>query len=167
MRVDAVATAAQMVSYAYPSDQDPVGAFSWWLSPCGGDDLNPDELKQAFDVLSSLADGTSSFKQPKNIPRGSGKKGDAANPTDRSKPKAGTGTGPNGTGSGAVQKKKKCRIRPNKSTYILGPAKDTLHYQSCVTDGNGGTTTTRDDHVVTSLVFGPTPTLIEATYSKA
>ncbi|KAH6851101.1 glycoside hydrolase family 18 protein [Chaetomium sp. MPI-CAGE-AT-0009] len=165
--LDAVATAAQMISYAYPPDEDPVGAFSWWLSPCGGDDLVPDELKQVFDVLSSLADGASSFTRPKNIPKGSGRKGDAANPTDRSKPKAGTGTGPNGTGSGAVKKKKKCNVRPQQSTFILGQARNTLRLQSCVPDGSGGATTTKDDHIITSLLFGPTPTTIEAPCSTA
>ncbi|KAK4233824.1 hypothetical protein C8A03DRAFT_47714 [Achaetomium macrosporum] len=165
--LDTVATAAQLLSYAYPPDQDPVGAFSWWLSPCGGDDLVPDEIKQVFDTLSSIADGVSSFEVPKNIPKGSGKKGDAANPTDRSKPKAGTGTGPNGTGNGAVKKKTKCRVPPKQSTIILGEAKNTLRLQSCVTDSNGDASTTKDDHIVTSLTFGPTPTTVEKVCSKA
>ncbi|KAL2130078.1 hypothetical protein VTI74DRAFT_6916 [Chaetomium olivicolor] len=165
--LDAVATAAQLVSYAYPPDQGPIGGFSWWLSPCGGDNLVPDEIKQVFETLSSIADGVSSFKLPKNIRKGSGKKGDPANPTDRSKPKAGTGTGPNGTGSGAVKKKKKCRVPPKQSSIILGAAKNTLRLQSCVTDANGDASTTKDDHVVTSLTFGPTPTTIEKVCSKA
>ncbi|CAI4211293.1 unnamed protein product [Parascedosporium putredinis] len=100
--LDAATTAAQLISYAYPPEQDPVGAFEWWLSPCGGSDFVPDEIKHVFDILSSVANGVSSFQIPKNIRKGSGKKGDAANPTDRSKPKAGTGSGPNGTG-GSVE----------------------------------------------------------------
>ncbi|KAL2134930.1 hypothetical protein VTI74DRAFT_10423 [Chaetomium olivicolor] len=91
-----ITTAAQMLSYAYPPDQDPIGAFEWWLSPCGGTDLVPDEVKRVFEVLSTVVDGVSSFKKPPNIPRGSGRKGDDANPTNRSKPKAGNGSGPNG-----------------------------------------------------------------------
>jgi hypothetical protein len=41
-------TAAQMASYFYPEDEAPDDAFSWWLSPCGGSELVPDEIKKAF-----------------------------------------------------------------------------------------------------------------------
>jgi hypothetical protein len=82
------ATAAQMAAYLYPDEEDPEGAFSWWLSPCGGTQLVPDEIKKIFGILSTVADGVTSFSKPKNIRRGSGKKGDEGNPheSDRSKP---------------------------------------------------------------------------------
>jgi hypothetical protein len=70
------ATAAQMAAYLYPDEEDPEGAFSWWLQPCGGTDLVPEDFKKLFDTLSTLADGVSSFKTPKNLKKGSGKKGD-------------------------------------------------------------------------------------------
>ncbi|EHK96459.1 putative Killer toxin subunits alpha/beta [Glarea lozoyensis 74030] len=92
--LDMATTAAQMAAYAYPEEEDPEGAFSWWLSPCGGTNLVPEELKKAFNILSTVAGGVSNFKVPKNVPKGSGKKGDEANPTDRAKPK------PSGSGSG-------------------------------------------------------------------
>ncbi|KAK4118928.1 carbohydrate-binding module family 24 protein [Parathielavia appendiculata] len=165
--LDTVTTAAQMLSYAYPPDQDPIGAFEWWLSPCGGTDLVPDEVKRVFEVLSTVVDGVSSFKEPPNIQRNSGRKGDDANPTDRSKPKAGNGSGPNGIGSGGIRKRRRCSIRPLQSTIIVGNPDNTLRYQSCTPDGNGGSTTTKTDMVITSLVFGPTPTTIEQVCSKA
>lgn len=39
-----IITAAQMASYIYSEDQDPAGAFEWWLNPCGGTDLVPEEI---------------------------------------------------------------------------------------------------------------------------
>ncbi|KAJ2991695.1 hypothetical protein NUW58_g2206 [Xylaria curta] len=108
-RLYAAMTAAQIAAYAYPPEEYPEDAFSWWLSPCGGADLVPDDIKKAFDILSNVADGVSSFKPPKNIRKGSGKKGDAANPVNLSKPKARTGKGSNSTGSSSSStKKKKC-----------------------------------------------------------
>ncbi|KAK3988304.1 hypothetical protein QBC44DRAFT_371146 [Cladorrhinum sp. PSN332] len=32
---DMITTAAQTASYLYPENQDPAGAFDWWLGPCG------------------------------------------------------------------------------------------------------------------------------------
>ncbi|GAB1317774.1 chitinase [Madurella fahalii] len=69
--LDMLSTAAQMASYIYPEEEDPEGAFSWWLSPCGGTDLVPEDIKQVFGILSSLAEGVSSFRPPKNIDKGS------------------------------------------------------------------------------------------------
>ncbi|RYP13458.1 hypothetical protein DL766_009853 [Monosporascus sp. MC13-8B] len=145
-------TGAQMASYLYPEEEDPEGAFSWWLSPCGGTDLVPEDIKRVFGILNQVADGVSSFTPPKNIPKGSGRKGDEANPIDRSKPKAGTGSGPNGTGG--VTKKKKCRIPKNQETKRMGEARNTLRKQRCVADK-----TQRNDMVITSLVYaaGATP----------
>ncbi|KAI0385605.1 glycoside hydrolase family 18 protein [Hypomontagnella monticulosa] len=155
--LDMVTTAAQVAAYAYPEEEDPEGAFSWWLSPCGGTDLVPDDIKKAFGILSTITDGVSSYKPPKNLKKGSGKKGDAANPKDRSKPKAGTGSGPNGTGNG-VTKKKKCKIPANKSTVRLGQAKNTLREQSCVADK-----TQKSEMIITSVGFGARPTQVTKT----
>jgi len=149
-----------VAAYAYPAEEDPFGAFSWWLSPCGGDDLVPDEIKAAFGVLSNIADGMSSFTKPKNVPKGSGKKGNAANPTDRSKPKAGTGSGVNGQGTAGVQKRKKCTIKPGEDEYILGTYRNTLRTQAYVPDRAGVLTLTRHESIITSLAFGPRPTTI-------
>ncbi|KAI1772844.1 carbohydrate-binding module family 24 protein [Hypoxylon cercidicola] len=158
--MDMATTAAQIAAYAYPEEEDPEGAFSWWLSPCGGTDLVPDDIKRAFDILSSVPDGVSSFKKPK-FDRGSGKKGDPANPVDRSKPKAGTGTGPQGTGSG-VTKQKKCRIPASKSTLRLGQAKNTLREQSCVADK-----TQKSEMIITSIAYGTRTTQVAGTCSQA
>ncbi|KAL6712340.1 hypothetical protein ACN47E_000217 [Coniothyrium glycines] len=150
--LDMAATAAQMASYFYPEEEDPEGAFSWWLSPCGGTDLVPDEIKQIFDILNMIPDGVSSFKKPKDGKgKGSGKKGDDANPTDRSKPKGGTGKGPNGTGGSS--KKKKCNIPAGMDLMRMGEAKNTLRSQSCVADK-----TQKRDMVVTSLRYKTNPT---------
>lgn len=151
---DMVTTAAQMAAYLYPEEEDPEGAFSWWLSPCGGTDLVPDDIKEAFNILSTITDGVSSFKKPKTITKGSGKKGDDANPRAPANPKAGTGSGPNGKGSGTT-KKKKCKIAKGKSTYRLGYGKATLREQSCVADK-----TEKNEMIITSIAFGSKPTQI-------
>ncbi|GIZ37972.1 hypothetical protein CKM354_000139900 [Cercospora kikuchii] len=89
--LDALLTATQMINHVYPKDQYPGEAFDWWLSPCGGDDLIPEDLRSAFDIM-SLVSGGSSFRAPKNIPRGSGRKGDTGNPKDQSTPRPPTTT---------------------------------------------------------------------------
>lgn len=132
-------TAAQMAAYIYPDQEDPEGAFSWWLSPCGGTNLVPDEIKKIFGILSTVAGGISSFKPPKKIGKGSGKKDDDGNPTDQSKPRA---------GGGGTTKKKKCNIKPAESTVRVGEAKNTLRRQSCV-----GDKTQKDELVITSVVY--------------
>lgn len=165
--LDAVTTAAQLLSYAYPPGEDPAGAFEWWLSPCGDTSLVPEEIRRVFDILSTVAGGVSSFREPKNIGKHSSKKGDSTNPTDRSKPKAGNGSGVNGLGNGGgVQKKRKCRVPPAKSTMIQGRLLNTLMSQSCVAAGGGTSTTMKEVKVVTSVVFGPTPTIVELTCKK-
>ena len=68
-------TAAELINYVYPEGEDPAEAFEWWLSPCGGSDIVPDELKQVFDILSLIPTGRSIYRTPKNIKKGSGKKG--------------------------------------------------------------------------------------------
>ncbi|KAI6086086.1 glycoside hydrolase family 18 protein [Hypoxylon rubiginosum] len=158
--LDMVTTAAQVAAYAYPEEEDPEGAFSWWLSPCGNTDLVPDDIKEAFDILSTVADGVSSFKTP-NFRKGSGKKGDTANPIDRSKPKPGTGKGPSGTGNG-VTKTNKCRVPASSSTLRLGQAKNTLREQSCVSDK-----TTKTEMIVTSIAYGAQQTQVAKTCSQS
>ncbi|KAF2972656.1 hypothetical protein GQX73_g874 [Xylaria multiplex] len=160
--LDMAATAAQVASYVYPEEEDPEGAFSWWLSPCGGTAFVPDELKKIFDVLSGVPTGRTSFKTPKKIRKGSGRKGDNGNPTDRSRPRPGSGTGPNG--SGGVSKKKRCRIPAGQSTTRLGRFKNTLRKQDCVSS-----TTRKVDLVITSLEYAAsaTPMAVVKTCSQA
>lgn len=93
------------------------------------------------------------FKEPNNVKPRSGRKGD---PIDRSKPKAGTGSGPNGTGSGGVKKSKKCNVDPAERWRFMGRARNTLRVQSCT--GPPGVAS-MDDMVITSIVFGATPTI--------
>jgi hypothetical protein len=83
--------AAKTIGYFYPEAEDPVGAFDFWLSPCGGSDLVPEELKAGYDILSSVAEGVTGWRTPPKLTKGGGKKGDAGNP-DRGKPLEGTNT---------------------------------------------------------------------------
>jgi hypothetical protein len=146
-------TAAQMANYFYSEDEAPEDAFSWWLSPCGGSELVPEEIKKLFDILNSIPDGISSFKKPRDGKgKGTGKKGDEANPTDRASSKPGTGKGPNGTGGSST--KKKCRIRPGDDLKRMGPAKNTLRSMKCVADK-----TVKEDLIATSLRYKSNPTL--------
>jgi hypothetical protein len=57
-----VTTAARMIASLYPKEEGHEGAFSWWLSPCGDTNLVSEEIKKAFDILSQVANGVSSFK---------------------------------------------------------------------------------------------------------
>ncbi|KAK1486753.1 hypothetical protein CCUS01_15083 [Colletotrichum cuscutae] len=43
-------TAAQLAAYLYPKEEDPEGAFSWWLQPCGGTNLVPEDIKKVYDI---------------------------------------------------------------------------------------------------------------------
>jgi hypothetical protein len=79
--MDAAVTAAKLSSYVYDQSQDPSGAFDFWLSPCGGDSLVPDDIKKAFGILNQVADGASDFKNKvKQVKKATGKKGDKGNP---------------------------------------------------------------------------------------
>jgi hypothetical protein len=153
---DMVTTAAQMASYIYPEEQDPEGAFSWWLSPCGGTDLVPDEVKRVFDILNQVADGVSSFRPPKNIPKGSGKKGDDGNPTDRGKPRPG-GTRPTTTS-------KACRVPPSKQTQRMMEAKNVVRLLECSKDQ-----TITKEMTITSIYYaaGAKPTQISKQCKQA
>ena len=78
MQTDMAATGAQTINYLYDKDNDPLSAFDWWiLKTCGDTSLVPDELKEVFDVLVQVVDGIS-YKEPKKLKKGSGKKGDDA-----------------------------------------------------------------------------------------
>lgn len=153
-------TAAQMAAYLYPEEEDPEGAFSWWLSPCGGTDLVPQDIKKAFEILSTVANGVSSFKPPKRMKRHSRKKGDDGNPIDSSRPRR---PGGGGSGNGVTKPAKKCRVPAGKSTLRLGEASNTLRKQSCV---NGSTR--KENMVITSLAFAPNavPVQFKATCSQ-
>lgn len=154
-------TAAEMVNYVYNKDQDPGGAFEWWLSPCGGSDLVPDEIKNAFDILSAATGGVSSFKEPKNIPKGSGKKGDDANPRSPTAPRKPRPN--NNSNNGGVTKppqKPKCSIKAADATRRMGEARNTLRMQECAKDK-----TVVTELVITSLVYAANalPTQVTAT----
>lgn len=141
-------SAAKSFAYLYPEEEDPAGAFDFWLSPCGNTDLVPDDLKKTFDILSSVADGIGSWKPPKNLKKGSGKTGDERNPINRGKPlgpRPGGGVQKPGSGTGG---KKKCYIAPAQKTIRLGGAKNTLRKQSCVADK-----TVKEEMIITSLVY--------------
>jgi hypothetical protein len=143
--LDMIATAVKIASWVYPEDQNPVGAFEWWLSPCGSTDLVPEDIKRVFDILGAIGDAGTSYKPPKNIPKGSGRKGDPGNPTDRSKPRnPGTGSG-SGTGTGTGTGKK-CKLRANQMYKRLNNA---IVKKSC--DPNDVTKT--EMFVITSVIY--------------
>ncbi|KAH7189643.1 uncharacterized protein B0J16DRAFT_397595 [Fusarium flagelliforme] len=141
------ATAAQILSYIYPEDEKPEDAFAWWLSPCGGTDLVPDEIKQIFDILNSIPSGRTSFKVPTKSKKGSGKKGDEGNlraptrPPKQSKPKKNNG--------GGITKPKRCSVRPAMATKRQGKRLNTLRLRSC--DRNSVTQTR--DLILTSMSY--------------
>jgi hypothetical protein len=145
LSTDMATTAAQMASYIYPEEEDPEGAFNWWLSPCGSTKLVPDEIKEVFGILSQVADGISSFKEPKKLKKGQGKKGDDANPHDQSNPRSTNNNNNSGGGSG----KKKCKIQ-GVTTTRKGPQSNTLRMMSC----NKKDETETSEMIITSLAYG-------------
>ncbi|KAF3802950.1 Killer toxin subunits alpha/beta [Colletotrichum gloeosporioides] len=129
-------------------------------APCGGTDLVPEEIKEIFGILSSVADGVSSFVKPE-ASKGSGQKGDDAKPTDRSKHKVGTGSGPNvmgktQPGSGGIRKK--CNVPKSQSTLRLEAAKNTMRRQSWI-----ASKTQKEELIITSLTYGARATQVQAT----
>ena len=72
--------AAEMASYLYDEDQDPAGAFEWCASPCGRVDLVSEGFRRVFDIINGSPRRSNEYKNPKNLERGSGKKGDSGNP---------------------------------------------------------------------------------------
>jgi hypothetical protein len=117
-------TAAQMAAYLYPEEEDPEGAFSWWLAPCGGTDLVPDEIKKIFSLLTAVSDGISSFVEPKRLSRGSGRRGDNGNPheSDRSNPNPPTAPG---------RRTASCKIPKGFDNRLMGAAKNVWQMQEC------------------------------------
>ena len=55
------------------------------VEPIRGTDLLPDDFKKTFGIL-SVAGGISSFKIPKGITKGGGRRSDKGNLKDRPKP---------------------------------------------------------------------------------
>ncbi|GAB0134799.1 hypothetical protein EsDP_00003155 [Epichloe bromicola] len=76
---NAVTNAVKIIKHVHDDGEDPGGAWQWWLSACGGTNLAPDDLQTAFDIIGQVTD-TGSLQIPKNIKKGSGKKGDKSNP---------------------------------------------------------------------------------------
>ncbi|KAJ4021153.1 hypothetical protein NW752_004160 [Fusarium irregulare] len=150
---DMLLTAAELINYVYPEGEDPAGAFEWWLSPCGGSDLVPDEFKQVFDILSLVPTGRSSYRTPKNIKKGSGKKGDDGNPTNRSAPRPIGGNKPPGGGkpnpTPTPKPKPLCTVPQALATQQTGVPRNTLRFVSC--DKNDNTVTT--DMVITTMTY--------------
>ncbi|KAF6804901.1 hypothetical protein CSOJ01_09863 [Colletotrichum sojae] len=146
--LDALATTAQLFSYLYDKDQDPFGAFKYWLLPCGGSDLVPDEVKKAFEVLNTVTDGIS-FQTPKKIKKYSGKKGDKHNPKDqdrdRGKPGSGSVNGKNGA--------KECKIKATDEIKPLGRAKNVIRIQECVKEK-----TEQHLYTINKVTYAPTAT---------
>ncbi|KAK2007469.1 hypothetical protein LZ32DRAFT_50225 [Colletotrichum eremochloae] len=155
--LDAANTAAQLATYLYPKEEDPEGAFSWWLKPCGGTNLVPEDIKRVFEILSNSPNGRDRFNRQQkspNLQQGSGKKGDGSNPTDRAAPS-----------NNRVQKNtQKCRVPPAKATMRIGAAKNTLRFRKCV---NSETHT--NELIITSLVYeaNAKPTQIARECSQA
>jgi hypothetical protein len=103
--------------------------------------LVPDELKKVFDTLNQVISGIS-YKQPKNLKKGSGKKGHDGNPASKDRkppPKAGV----------QKPKRKKCNVKKSQSTTRLGKAKNTLRIQSC-----SGDVTRATDTIVVEATWG-------------
>lgn len=144
--LDAIATAVQMANYAYNKDQDPQGAFEWWLSPCGGSDLVPEELKKAFDILGQIAEGATSFQKPQKHGKGSGKKGDGSNPPKEDRTTS-RGVGPKKNQPSGGNAKKPCRVPPAKAVKRVI---ERVRFLECV----GGVTKT-EDYIATSALFRP------------
>jgi hypothetical protein len=158
---DMATTAAQMASYLYPESEKPEDAFSWWLSPCGGSDLVSDDIKTVFDTLGNVADGVSSFKPPKTLPKGSGRHGDDGNLTDRGQPSTpgsgrgsngngGNGKGGNGKGGNGKGGETGYKIPASKQKERLPGQQHTYGEQECV---QGKTVMT--EWIITSVTYAP------------
>lgn len=158
-------TAAEMTNWVYSQSEDPAGAFEWWLSPCGGTNLVPDEIKQVFDILSEVPGGRSSFRGLKNIKKGSGKKGDEGNPTDRSAPRpiGGKKKPPAGGNNPkpSPTPKPKCSVPKASQTQQLGILHNTLQLVEC--DSNNKTITTLMVSTTLTYAAKATPTGITKT----
>ncbi|KAK2601575.1 hypothetical protein QQS21_004893 [Conoideocrella luteorostrata] len=150
--LDAVTNAVKLINHVYDNGEDPEGAWQWWLSPCGGTDLVPDDLKTAFDIIGQVTD-MGSLKIPKKLKKGSGKKGDKSNPGT-----GGTRKPSNPPPKQNGNKKKQCNPG-SEQLERLGGAKNTLRVRSC--DKQHQTHTT--DFVVTSMTYEAQATAVPIT----
>ncbi|RSL72579.1 hypothetical protein CEP53_000989 [Fusarium sp. AF-6] len=141
-------TAVELTNYVYSKEEDPLGAFEWWLSPCGGSHLVPGEIKQAFDILSFAPRDKSSYKEPTKIKKYSGKKGDEGNP--RPRPRESKDVSPSNT-TPSNTRTKSCSIKPEDQTKTVGIAQNTLKLRSC---NKGGETVTKYS-VVSTMTHEP------------
>ncbi|OAX82110.1 hypothetical protein ACJ72_03545 [Emergomyces africanus] len=146
-------TAAHLAAHTYDKDQDPAGAFEWWLHPCGGSDLVPDELRTAFDILNQ-GPGRQSSRRQRVFLRGGVRRVTTATllvrlqagevrreEVRKAEVRRGSGNPPNGVN-------KKCKIPKGKESYRLGEALNTLRMQACVM-----AKTERKEIIITSLVY--------------
>lgn len=144
IRTDATLTMAQLINYVYPNSEFPEEAFTWWLSPCGNTNMVPDEIKRAFDILSQVTH-PGSFKAPSRIGKGSGRRGDAGNPTDRSAPRR-----EDNNANGAQT----CKVPAGLSTFSYTNGR-TLRLQKC-----SGVTTHQTLYVPTTAAYSPGATAL-------
>ncbi|RTE82495.1 hypothetical protein BHE90_003016 [Fusarium euwallaceae] len=146
--VDMALIAVELTNYVYSKEEDPLGAFEWWLSPCGGSHLVPGEIKQAFDILSFAPRDKSSYKEPTKIKKHSGKKGDEGNP--RPRPRESKDVSPSNT-KPSNTRTKSCSIKPEDETKTVGIAQNTLELRSC----NKGGETVTEYSVVSTMTHEP------------
>jgi hypothetical protein len=83
--IQGIVNAATYADYTYDSDNDPGGAFGFLLSPCGGTELVPEDLKKGFGIAIGLAGGKIRGIDVAKPPtpkwdKGSGRAGDKTNP---------------------------------------------------------------------------------------
>jgi hypothetical protein len=107
---------------------------------------------------------TTGWKAPKGRPKGSGRKGDNGNPKDRSKPRplsqgGRTCTVPTSKNNEVLEsnerlvqmppcRKRKCNIRANEKTNIIGAGRNTLRIKNCISE-----TTHSTETVITSFKY--------------
>lgn len=143
-------TTVDIINSIYPLGEDPAGAFDAWLSPCGGTDLVPDEIKKVFDILSQATDlgGGRGSRTPKNTKDkfgGKGKKGDEGNPRGTKRP------APAGGQTGNSNKKtKKCNVPARDAVKKVRD--HTRRAASC-----SGDVEHRQETVITSIVWPAKP----------
>ncbi|KAK8091852.1 hypothetical protein PG997_002213 [Apiospora hydei] len=128
--------------------------------PCGNNDLVPDEVKNVFDTLNSIADAAAGFKVPSKIGKGSGRRGDEGNP-GAGKPKPTKTNGQQTTSKRPSETSAaKCSLKPANAVGRQGAGVVTS--REC----NKGATTTHA-YTITSLAYAATakPTLVAATCS--
>lgn len=162
--IEALSIAAEISKYTYPEGEDPQGAFAWFLNPCGDTSLVPDNIKKVFGILSNLPPGISSFTAPKNIKKGSGKKGDRGNPHEKDRDPPGTPRrdpkkdnddnckrkrAPGGASScSSSSVTPTCRIQGTSSTRLGRAGRNTYREDHC-----SGSVTVRTEWIITSITY--------------